>query len=120
MEDKTECVECGHPKSEHRNGDCDLCGYLFARPPKHEFSPTQDTPTFAWVVEGRVRAGTLTDYAEDRQMAEPAGLSVSEMLWDGTRTVPAKIAVEPIESDLIWYRIDCAGQTARYSIDARS
>jgi ribosomal protein L37E len=36
------CAECGHPKSEHHDGTCDLCGYLFASPGRHEYRPDED------------------------------------------------------------------------------
>lgn len=37
-----DCTECGHPKSEHRDGECFLCGYLFAATPRHAYAEPQE------------------------------------------------------------------------------
>lgn len=41
---RTPCAECGHPKGEHRSGECFLCGYLFSGSirRKHAYKPSED------------------------------------------------------------------------------
>lgn len=76
--------------------------------------------TFAWTMEGLVRSGTLAEYARDRQTAETSGLAISDEVWDGIRTVAVTVVADPISSDLMQrYELECCGQTARYSVDAR-
>lgn len=80
-----------------------------------------DDKTFAWTVEGRVRAGALSEYAKDRQHAETSGLTISDELWDGTATQMVKIVAEPVGPDRVQrYEVYCAGRFASYSVDARS
>lgn len=78
------------------------------------------TPTtFAWTVDGRVKAGTITDYAKDRQNAELYGVAISDELWDGTKTIPVQILTEPVGADNVRrYEVSCAGRVAMYSLDA--
>jgi hypothetical protein len=39
-----DCAECGHPKAEHSEGDCALCGYLFSGSilRQHTYMPQED------------------------------------------------------------------------------
>ncbi len=77
--------------------------------------------TFAWTVEGHVRAGTITDYAKDRQTAELGDLTISDELWNGSGMVPVEILAEPVGSDGVRrYEVHCAGRVANYSVDHRS
>lgn len=77
--------------------------------------------TFAWTVEDRVRAGTVTEYAKDRQHAEMSDLTVSDEVWDGKQMVPVQIVKEPVGSDGVKrFEVFIAGQFAHYSVDARS
>lgn len=76
---------------------------------------------FAWTVEGQVRAGTVTEYAKDRQTAEMSDWTVSDEVWDGIRMVPVRIVKEPVGSDGVQrYEVYIAGQFAHYSVDGRS
>ena len=47
----------------------------------------QDQPTYAWVVEGYVTSGTLTQYATDLRQAHYAGAEVGTTLWTGSGVV---------------------------------
>jgi hypothetical protein len=86
-----------------------------------EEAVTEYRTTFAWTVEGYVKAGTITDYAKDRQAAELGDLSISDELWNGSGMVPVEILAEPIGSDGVRrYEVHCAGRVANYSVDHRS
>lgn len=76
--------------------------------------------TFAWTLEGVVRAGTFAEYAKDRQQAETSDLTVSDELWDGVSMQTVKIVAEPVGPDRVQrYEVYCAGRFASYSVDAR-
>ncbi|MER7487991.1 hypothetical protein ABTY20_19195 [Streptomyces sp. NPDC126497] len=77
--------------------------------------------TFAWTLEGVVRAGTLSEYARDRQQAELADLTVSDELWDGTRTQTVRILADPVGADGVRrYEVLYGVLSASCSVDGRS
>jgi len=86
----------------------------------------EDRPTYAWTVDGRIRSGTLVDYAEDLRQAHYNDANMPPILWLGgqslirpsvktgpwgeddyaTVTVTAPLVEYPYGDDVATFRID--------------